>query len=92
MIAIVQMLVFLMAAVLTSIQFQCFKNFLKNLVHFWAIFGAFFRYFRGIFWVLFEYFFVLFGYFWGNFKATLGLLKGNFRATLGYFLDTFWLL
>ena len=49
MIDIVQMLVFLMAAALTSIQFQCFKNYLKNLVHFGAIFGSFFRYFRGIF-------------------------------------------
>ena len=70
MIALVQMLVFLMAAALTSIQFQCFKNYLKNLVHFGAIFEAFFKYFRGIFWVLFEYFFVLFGYFLGNFRAT----------------------
>ena len=60
MIDIVQMLVFLMAAALTSIQFQCFKNILKNLVHFGAIFGAFFRYFRGILWVLFEYFFLYF--------------------------------
>ena len=74
MIAIVQMLVFLMAAALTSIQFQWFKNFLKTLVHFGAIFGVFFGYFWGILRVFLGYFRNIFGYFFGTLGGTLGLL------------------